>query len=223
VPVPSDRNIHQDLLGLAEGGLLKFRHHSYVRFVQGHKRRRSLEIAAQAGLTSWDSYVQAADAHGAKEPQLWGCLIRETEPDASGERTCWTLVSTRAWPSGVAGFEGYRPRWHIENDAYRELKEGWQLEAQRWGRDLAIQQARVTLTCLAFNTAQIHLSRLGQRLATQGIRRLRRSYDRRLGHSPIVIYIDRNYAILPVEELLQAVGLAASQSLRPFAASGLPP
>jgi hypothetical protein len=26
---------------------------------------------------------------------------------------------------------GYRPRWHIENDGYRELKEGWGLEEQR--------------------------------------------------------------------------------------------
>jgi DDE family transposase len=223
VPVPEDRKIHEDLMGLAAGGLLKFRRHSYVRNVQGHKQRRSLEIAAQDGLTSWDSFLDAAHGYGAEHPQLWGCLIRETEPDATGRQACWTLVSTRAWPSGVAGFEGFRPRWHIENDAYRELKEGWQLEAQRWGRDFATQQGRVTLTCLAFNTAQVYLGRSGQRLAVQGIRRLRRNYEPRLGRSPVVIYIGHDYAVLPVEELLQALGVAAYQSLRPFAASGPPP
>lgn len=223
VPVPKDRNIHEDLLGLANGGLLKFHHHSYVRVVQGHKRRRQLEIAAQGGLTSWDSFVEAARAYGEDHPQLWGCLIRELEPDEQGNTACWSLISTRSWPSGVAAFEGYRPRWHIENDAYRELKEGWQLEALRWGRDLPTQEGRVTLTCLAFNTAQIYLSRSGKRLAAQGIRRLRRSYDVQLGRWPVVIYIGRSYAVLPVEELLAVLGVAAYQSLRPFATSGRPP
>ena len=222
VPVPADRKLHEDLAGLAAAGLLEFRRHSYVRTVQGHKQRRSLEIGAQDGLTSWDSFLEAARAYGAQEPKLWGCLIRETEPDAAGHRALWSLASTRSWPSGAAALEAFRPRWHIENDTYRELKEGWQLEAQRWGRDLAVQEGRVTLTCLAFNTAQIHLSRLGQRVAVQGIRRLRRRYDGRLGRSPIVIYIGCHYAVMPIEKLLQILGVAAHQSLRPFA-TGTPP
>lgn len=223
VPVPSDRKIHEDLVGLAEGGLLKFRHHSYVRTVQGHKRRRHLEIGCQDGLTSWDSFLEAARGYGVEQPHLWGCLIRETEPDEKGKIASWSLVSTRAWPHGVAAFEGFRPRWHIENDAYRELKEGWQLEAQRWGRDLATQQGRVTLTCLAFNTAQVYLSRSGRRLAAQGIRRLRRTYYPRLGRSPAIIYLGHSYAVLPLEELLAVLHVATYQSLRPFAGSGLPP
>jgi hypothetical protein len=123
----------------------------------------------------------------------------------------------------VATFEAFRPRWHVENDAYRELKEGWRLEAQRWGRDFATQLGRVTLTCLAFNTAQIYLSRSGPRLAARGIRRLRRVYDRALGHSPVVIYIDRNYAVYPVEELLAILGHGSRKSLRPLATGRAPP
>jgi hypothetical protein len=217
VPIPADRKLHEDLAGLAAGGLLKFRRHSYVRNVQGHKQRRTLEIGAQDGLTSWESFIDAARGYGAVEPKLWGCLIRETEPDASGKIASWSLASTRSWPHGVAAFEAFRPRWHIENDAYRELKEGWQLEAECWGRDLAVQQGRISLTCLAFNTAQIHLSRLGQRVAARGIRRLRRTYHSQLGRAPVVIYIDRHYAILSIEQLLEILGMAARQSLRPFA------
>lgn len=222
VPIPHDRNLHTDLLGLAKGGLLHFRHHSYIRTIQGHKRRRTLEMGVQAGLTSWESFIQAAQEYGAVEPCLWGCLIRETEPDETGKIPCWTLASTRAWPSGPAAFQAFRPRWHIENDAYRELKEGWRLEMQRWGRDLATQRGRVTLTCLAFNTAQVYLSRSGKRLAASGIRRLRRTYQKQLGHSPVVIYIGPNYAILPVEELLHVLGHPIHQSLRPFATARPP-
>jgi hypothetical protein len=83
----------------------------------------------------------------------------------------------------------YRPRWHIEDDTYRELKEGWGLEKQHWGRDLAAARGRVTLTCLAFNTAQVYRLQAGQQLAAVAIRRLRRRRERELGNAPAVIYL----------------------------------
>ena len=70
-------------------------------------------------------------------------------------------MSTRRWQHGFAALQAYRPRWHIEDDTYRELKEGWGLEKQHWGRDLAAARGRVTLTCLAFNTAQVYRLRAG--------------------------------------------------------------
>jgi hypothetical protein len=214
VPLPSDREMHRDLLGLAAGGLLHMESHSYVHTVSGHKERRTLEIGCQDGLTSWDSFLKAARSYGVEEPCLWGCLIRPVEGD-NREARSYTLVSTRAWPSGAAAFQAYRPRWHIEDDAYRELKEGWQLEAQLWGRDFAVRLARITLTCLAFNTAQIHLGGMSRPLAAHGIRRLRRLYSSDLGQSPVVIYIGRYYTVLPVERLLEIVGFGTRQSLLP--------
>ena len=80
---------------------------------------------------------------------------------------------------------------------------------------MEVQRGRVTLTCLAFNTAQVYLSRSGGRLAARGIRRLRRQYHPQLGASPVVIYIGRAYAVLPVEELLAIVRLPVRQSLLP--------
>lgn len=222
VPVPSDREIQRDLEGLAEAGMLSFQRFSYVRKIQGHKCRRTLEAGAQAGLTSWDSFVKAAVEHGAVEPSLWGCLIRPVDPTSADDRP-WTLVSTRSWPTAEAGFQAYRPRWHIENDAYRELKEGWRLEKQLWSRtNVALQLARVTLTCLAFNTAQVYLSQAGQRLANKGIRRLRREHRHELGSTPTVIYIGREFAVLPLEELMQILGAPVRQTLRPHLAARPP-
>jgi hypothetical protein len=222
VPIPADRELHRDLVGLANGGLLKFRRHSYVRTIQGHKCRRSIEVAAQDGLTSWDSFMKAARDLEADAPHLWGCLIHELDPSHS-KSEWWTLVSTRPWATGVAAFEAYRPRWHIENDAYRELKEGWHLESQRWGRDSATQHGRITLICLAFNTAQVYLSRAGGRIAAQGIRRLRRHYCRKLGAAPVIIYIGPCYAVLPVEQLLQILGTSPRRSLLPLQIRPEPP
>lgn len=214
VPIPGDRELHHDLEQLAQGGLLSFQRHSYVRTVQGHKQRRTLDLGAQSGLTSWDSFIQAAKTYGAEHPSLWGCLIRPVEP-SSEDDVPWTLVSTRQWVSGVAALQGFRPRWHIENGEFRELKEGWGLEEQRWGRDLTVQRGRVTLTCLAFNTAQAYLTQRGPKLAAKGIRRIWRIYDDQLGHSPVVIYIGRHYGVYPVEELLRLIGRSSTQSLRP--------
>lgn len=96
------------------------------------------------------------------------------------------------------------------------MKEGWGLEQQRWGRDAEAARGRVTLTCLAFNTAQVYRTQAGERLAKKGIRRLRREYRRELGAAPVVVYVARCYAVLSVEELLAALGRPVQESLLPF-------
>lgn len=222
VPIPKEREIHRDLEQLAAGGLLKFERHSYVRTIQGHKQRRVLELGSQSGLTGWDSFLTAARAYGAAQPCLWACLIRPVNPTSPDDRP-WTLVSTRTWEHGRDAFQAFRSRWHIENDAYRELKEGWGLEAERWGRNPQVQHARVTLTCLAFNTAQIYLERQGTKLAAKGIRRLRRHYQRHLGTQPTIIFVGRYFAVFPLEELLKLIGLRPYQSLQPYLAPAHPP
>ena len=45
--------------------------------------------------------------------------------------------------------QAFRPRWHSEDDASRELKEGWVAIAR-----LAL--GRTTLICLAFNFAHVY-------------------------------------------------------------------
>jgi hypothetical protein len=222
VPLPSDREIHRDLMDLAAAGALPLQRHSYVRTIQGHKQRRTVDLGAQSGLTGWDSYIAAARQYGDSQPQLWACLVLPVDATSKDDRP-WTLASTRPWVSGLAAYEGFRPRWHVENDTYRELKEGWGLEEERWGRDVAVQRGRVTLTCLAFNTAQVYLSRTGEKLSAQGIRRLRYEYFWQLGPSPAVIYVGRYYAIFPLEELMELLGHAPRHSLSARLPSLKPP
>jgi hypothetical protein len=216
VALPADRLLYQDLQGLARGGLIRWTKHRYVRTVAGHKQRRVVEVASSDGLTSWDGFTEAAAAHGAGGASLWGCLIRQREPEAWPLEEAEALVSTRAWPDGFQALQAYRPRWHIEDDGYRELKEGWGLEEQRWGRDAEAARGRVALTCLAFNTAQVYRTRAGERLAKQGIRRLRRQYRRELGAAPVVVYVAGCYAVLAVEEVLAALGRPVQESLLPL-------
>jgi hypothetical protein len=214
-PLPADRLMYSDALGLARRGLLRWTRHRYVRTIRGHKEARTVEVAAVGEMTSWDSFVAAARGYGVPEPSLWVALIRELAPRQQALEDCWALVSTRRFADGYAALQAFRPRWHIEDDAYRELKEGFGLEAQRWGRDAAAAHCRTALTILAFNTAQVYRGRGGQRLAKLGIRRLRREAQADLGRSPVVIFMDDCYGVMAVEELLAVVGFPARQGLLP--------
>jgi hypothetical protein len=214
-PLPPDRRMFADALGLARGGSLAWTRHRYVRTIRGHKEARTVEVAAVGEMASWDSFVEAARGYGVANPSLWAALIREVEPKDRSLADCWALVSTRRFANGYAALQAYRPRWHIENDGYRELKEGFGLEEQRWGRDAAAAHARTTLTILAFNTTQVYRGRGGKRLATLGIRRLRRESQPELGRSPVVIFMDHCCGVMAVEELLSVVGFTARQGLLP--------
>ena len=215
VRLPADRCLYQELAALAAGDGLAWRTHHEVRTVRGHKARRRVEVAGLEGLTSWDSFVAAAADHGQPEATLWGCLIREEHPEPPGTVETWGLVSTRPWPSAFAALQAYRARWHVEDDAFRELKEGWGLEAHRWGRDAAAARGRLTLTCLAFNTAQVYRSQAGERVAQLGIRRLRRQHRPDLGAAPVVLYVGDCYGVFALEDLLALLGARVRESLLP--------
>lgn len=227
VPVPAERRLYAHLQGLVRAGWARWSRHHYVHTVQGHKVRRTVDVAAADELSTWASFVEAAAGYGAPTARLWACLIRQVGPTEQPVEAAWALVSTRVWPSGFAALQAYRPRWHIEDDGYRELKEGWGLEAQRWGRDAAAVHGRTTLACLAFNTAQVYRSRAGGRLAQLGIRRLRQQWQPALGAAPTVIYVAGCYAVLALEELLTVLGAPVRESLLPAvgapARSAVPP
>lgn len=223
VPLPADRRMFQDALGLARRGLLEWSRHRYVRTIQGHKQTRVIDVATVGEMTSWDSFVAAARSYGVPDASLHVTLVREIEPEEKPLEDCWALVSTRRFASGYAAFQAFRARWHIEDDGYRELKEGFGLERQRWGRDALAAHCRTTLTLLAYNTAQIYRCRGGQRLARLGIRRLRRQVQAKLGRAPVVIFMDECYGVMAVEELLSVVGFPARQGLLPALNKPKPP
>src|SRR6266536_3210688 len=215
VSLPEDRLLYQDVQGLADAHLIAWTHHRYVRTVQGHKHIREVEVTAADELTSWDGFTEAAATYEVSNATLWACLIRDVTTPEAAQEPPMALVSTRRWQHGFAALQTYRPRWHIEDDTYRELKEGWGLEKQHWGRYLAAALGRVTLTCLAFNTAQVYRLQAGEQLAAVAIRRLRRLRHRELGNAPAVIYLAGCYGVFALEELLSLLGSPARESLLP--------
>ncbi len=215
VSLPEDRLLYQDLHGLADGQLIDWTSHRYLRTIGGHKQMREVEVTAVGELTSWDSFTEAAARYGIPDASLWACLIRDVTTEETAAKPPRALVSTRRFADGFAALQAFRPRWHIEDDTYRELKEGWGLEQQRWGRDLAAALGRTTLTCLAFNTAQVYRLQAGVRLASVAIRRLRRLRQRELGNAPAVIYLAGCYGVFALEELLSLLGTPARESLLP--------
>jgi hypothetical protein len=221
VRLPSDRQLYEDLQGLARGGQIEWSRHRHVRRIQGRKERHVVDVAAAGGFTSWKSHREAAADYGQPEATLWATLIREIEPSEQSPEESTALVSTRSWSNGFAAFQAFRPRWHIENDAYRELKEGWGIERQRWGRDDAAARAHTTLAILAFNTVQVYRSKAGGRLAHRAIRRLRRAARPHLGPAPAIIFINGCYAVLPIEELLELLDVPVRASILPT--SVIPP
>jgi hypothetical protein len=221
VSLPEDRLLYQDVQGLADAHLIDWTHHRYVRTIQGHKQLREVKVTAVGDLTSWDGFIEKAVSYGAPDASLWACLIHDVTTQETAAEPPRALVSTRKFSDGFAALQAFRPRWHIEDDTYRELKEGWGLEQQRWGRDVAAALGRTTLTCLAFNTAQVYRLQAGERLASVAIRRLRRLHQREFGTAPAVIYVADCYGVFALEELLRLLGTAPRESLLPAVRTSL--
>jgi len=215
VRLPGDRSLYQDVQGLVAGQRLAWHDYRYTRTVQGHKQQRTVALAGTGDFESWPSFVEAATGYGYPEAKLWACLVWERAPADQPLAEAGALVSTRDWGQPRAAFLAYRDRWVIEDDTFRELKEGWGLERAPWGTQSNTVHGRVTLTLLAFNTAQLYRTQGGKRLADKGIRRLRHLHQHDLGAAPVVIYLDGCYGVFALEDLLALLGAPVQQTLRP--------
>src|SRR6266571_1701255 len=75
--LPQDRLLYQDLKGLADGRLIDWTHHRYLRTIGGHKQVREVEVTAAGELTSWDGFTEKAATYDVPDASLWACLIRD--------------------------------------------------------------------------------------------------------------------------------------------------
>jgi hypothetical protein len=214
VALSAERDLYQDMQQLAAARLIGWSRHQYVRTVAGRKEMRIVDVASVGDLTSWQSFREAAQGYEQPNATLWGCLIRQIAPTPKKSED-FALVSTCVWADGLAALQAYRPRWHIEDDVFRELKEGWAFEKYPWGRDVAVVRGRVALTCMAFNTIQVYRSHSGGSVARKAIRRLRREQERSLGRAPVVIYMQGCYGVFPLEDVLMVLGVPVRDSLLP--------
>ena len=118
------------------------------------------------------------------------------------------MVSTRPFAKAWSACTFWRGRWRVENNGFREIKEGWHLEKPPWSRVHAtVVGARITFTLIAFNVAQVAKSSRGRQLIARGIRRLRREIVGDNGQAPVIVFAGDAYGIFHIEELLAAVRL----------------
>jgi len=215
VRLPQDRLLYEDLRGLVEGGLVSWETHTDRRYVAGHKQVRRVSLAMASELTSWDSFCEAARSYPVEEPALWGCLIQATDVEDGTHTEDWALVSTQPFSSGWAGYGQWRNRWCVENTGFRELKEGWHLERAPWSytQDVVVA-ARVAFTLIAFNVAQIARTWQGKQLMARGIRKLRGEMAKEYGQAPVIVFTRDNYGVFHIEEVMAALGVPPSVSLR---------
>jgi hypothetical protein len=214
VRVPEHRDIFVDMVGIMQHEPARWQRHQDVRYLSGQKQMRTVAAAAVDGLTTFDSFRETARDLGAPDAALWGCLIHEVDASVRPMPEVWGLISTHGFSTAWQGYTTWRQRWQIENTAFHELKEAWHLEKARWGRSLPTIATRVTLTCVAFNVAQIIKGKDGRNLLDHGLLRLRRALTREVGIAPVIVYADSCYAILDIEDVMTAIGCPPGDSLR---------
>jgi hypothetical protein len=207
VRLPEERRLYEQLMGLLRVEPGAWHNHLDTRYVAGHKQTRQMRVAGMTDLNDWDSFLDTAAALGIEKPTLCAYAIREHPIDDPSAFEEWALVATSPFGSAWGAYTFWRNRWRIENNGFRELKEGWYLEKALWTfRQPIVAAARVAFTLVAFNVAQIAKSRAGERLAQRGIRRLRRELDHRFGSVPIIVFAAGAYTVLHVEELVVLLG-----------------
>lgn len=183
-----------------------------------------MRVGAVGDLTSWDSFLEAAKQYGENDAKLWGCAIHGVDRADPQQTESWALVSTRPFSTGWKVYTMWRNRWRIENNGFRELKEGWHLERALWSyTNKTVVAARVTFTLVAYNVAEIAKTSAGRRLTRRGIRRLRRDLTREVGPAPVIVFANNAYGIFDIEEIMIALGNPPQTSLRHRSAPRPPP
>lgn len=215
VRLPDNRVMYADLWQLLARNPDRWQKHDEVRYVAGRKQSREVKVGAMAELDGWDSFVQAAQEYGATNPTLCGFAIQSVDKFDPSQNEEWALVSTAPFATGWRAYSFWRRRWCIENQGFRELKEGWHLERGPWSytHDTVVL-ARLTFTLLAYNVAQIAKTKKGQTLTQHGIRRLRRHLRQQIGSAPVIVFANGAYGIFDIEEIMAFLDRPPLHSLR---------
>ena len=103
----------------------------------------------------------------------------------------------------------YDLRSLIENTAFRELKQGWNLKSYPKKTAEAIT-GHVFLTLLTFTLANAFRSSLGQELLRHGIRRQRAEEE----DCNVIVFAGDYYAIFHIEEVFILLGVVPEVLLR---------
>ena len=178
---------------------------------------KEVKVLGVRGLLSYDQFGEEGHKRrkGRKDFQahpINGVMVvrwdwRDYEP---GEEKVFLTNLSVSRPLKV--LERYGLRSEIENQGFRELKQGYHLLKYPQKTGPAVR-AHVVLTLVIYSLVNAYKSQRGQRLAHLGIRRWR---GKQMGQSihKIIVYYEGIYGIVDVEELFYLLDMIPQELYR---------
>jgi len=209
IPARSNMEVSQDLRGFrsekADGQRV---------FVEQTKK---MKVMGVRGLLSYDQFGE--EPHGRRKGRkdfkanpINGVLVlrwegRDYEP---GKEKVFLTNFSVSWPMKI--IEQYDLRSEIENQGFRELKQGYHL-LKCPQKTVSAVRAHAVLTLIIYSLLNAYKSEHGQRLAQLGIRRWRR---KQMGQSihKMIVYYEGIYGIVDVEELFYLMDMTPKELYR---------
>ena len=209
IPARSNREVSQDIRGFrlekAEGQRI---------FIQQTQEMKGMGVR---GLLSYDQFGEEDHRRrrGRKDFKanpINGVMVlrwngKDYEP---GEEKVFLTNLSISGPMKI--IEQYDLRSEIENQGFRELKQGYHL-LKNPQKTVAAVRAQVVLTLIIYSMVNAYKSEQGQRLAHLGIRRWRGKQMGQSIHKMIVDY-EGIYGIVDVEELFYLMDMTPKELYR---------
>lgn len=209
IPARSNMEVSQDIRGFrsekAEGQKV---------FVE---ETQEIMVMGVKGLLSYDQFGE--EEHGRRKGRkdfkanpINGVMVlrwdgRDYEP---GKEKVFLTNFSVSRPMKI--IERYDLRSEIENQGFRELKQGYHLLKYPQKTEAAVR-AHVVLTVIIYSLVNAYKSEQGQRLAHLGIRRWR---GKQMGQSihKMIVYYEGIYGIVDVEELFYLMDMTPKELYR---------
>jgi hypothetical protein len=178
---------------------------------------KEVRVLGVRGLLSYDQFGEEEHKRGKgrksfRANPINGIMVvrwARREYGAGEEKIFLTSLSV-GWPLRI--LEQYDLRSEIENQGFRELKQGYHLLKYPQKTCPAIR-AHAILTLIIYSLVNAYKSQRGQRLAHLGIRRWR---GKQMGQSihKMIVYYEGIYGIVDVEELFYLMDMTPKELYR---------
>ncbi len=164
-------------------------------------------VVGVARITSYDQYGTAEHAAQANRRDFVGNPLNAvvvtawqgTDYPVGDEKVFLTSVPV---DQPLTALDLYDVRSLIENTAFRELKQGWNLESYPKKTEAAVR-GHVFLTLVTFTLANAFRTAQGQDLAQRGVRRQRAEDET----AKVIVFAGGYYAIFDIEEVFVLLGV----------------
>jgi hypothetical protein len=173
-----------------------------------------VSVVGVAALRSYDQYGDEWHAKRANRKDFQGNALGavvvtkwQGEEYEVGEEK--VFLSSLSVDKPLEVLDLYDLRSLIENTAFRELKQGWNLKSYPKKTRAAVT-GHVFLTLLTFSLANAFRTSLGQELAKHGIRRQRAEEQ----DDNVIVFAGEYYAIFDIEEVFILLGVVPGILLR---------